>query len=60
MDVRYACRSLIRSPGLSALIVVTLALGVGATTTMFSAVWAVVFRPLPFPEQHRLVTVWWA
>jgi predicted permease len=58
MDFRYACRSLIRSPGLSALIVVTLALGVGATTTMFSAVWAVVFRPLPFPEQHRLVTVW--
>jgi putative ABC transport system permease protein len=58
MDFRYACRSLIRSPGLSALIVVTLALGVGATTTMFSAVWAVFFRPLPFPEPHRLVTVW--
>ena len=58
MDFRSACRSLIRNPGLSALIVATLALGVGATTTMFSAVWAVFFRPLPFPEPHRLVTVW--
>jgi putative ABC transport system permease protein len=58
MDFRYACRSLVRNPGLSALIIATLALGVGATTTMFSAVWAVFFRPLPFPEQHRLVTIW--
>jgi predicted permease len=60
MDLRYAWRSLSRSPGFSILIVATLALGIGATTTMFSAVWAVFFRPLPFPAQHRLVTLWQA
>jgi predicted permease len=60
MDVRYAWRSLSRSPGFSLLIIVTLALGIGATTTMFSAVWAVFFRPLPFPHQDRLVTIWQA
>jgi hypothetical protein len=50
MDLRYACRSLLRTPGVSLLIVATLALGIGATTTMFSAVWAVFLRPLPFPD----------
>ena len=58
MAFRYACRNLVRNPGLSALIVVTLTLGVAATTTMFSAVWAVFLRPLPFPEPERLVTIW--
>ena len=60
MDLRYAWRSLLRTPGFSLLIVATLALGIGATTTMFSAVWAVFLRPLPFPAQHRLVTIWQA
>ena len=58
MDLRYAWRSLLRTPGCSLLIVATLALGIGATTTMFSAVWAVLLRPLPFPDQQRLVTIW--
>jgi putative ABC transport system permease protein len=58
MDFRYAWRSLSRTPGFSALVILTLALGLGATTTMFSVVWAVFFRPLPLPEQDRIVTLW--
>ena len=58
MDLRYAWRSLSRTPGFSALVILTLALGIGATTTMFSVVWAVFLRPLPLPEQDRLVTLW--
>jgi predicted permease len=58
MDLRLAWRDLSRNLGLSTLIVLTLALGIGATTTMFAAIWAVVLRPLPLPAQDRLVTVW--
>jgi putative ABC transport system permease protein len=58
MGLRYAWRNLTRNPGFSALAVVTLAVGIGATTTMFSAVWAVILRPLPLPAQDRLVTIW--
>jgi putative ABC transport system permease protein len=58
MDVRYAWRSLLRAPGFSVLVIATFAIGIGATMTMFSAVWAVFLRPLPFPHQERLVTVW--
>ena len=47
MDLRYAWRSLLRTPGFSLLIVATLALGIGATTTMFSAVWAVSCARFP-------------
>jgi predicted permease len=58
MELQSAWRNLTRNAGFSALIVITLALGIGATTTMFSAVWAVLLRPLPLPAQDRLVTVW--
>jgi putative ABC transport system permease protein len=58
MDFRYAWRSLSRTPGFSALVILTLALGLGATTTMFGVVWAVFFRPLPLPAQDRIVTLW--
>jgi putative ABC transport system permease protein len=58
MDIRYAWRSLSRTPGFSALVILTLALGLGATTTMFSVVWAVFLRPLPYPAQDRIVTLW--
>jgi putative ABC transport system permease protein len=58
VDFRQAWRGLRRTPGFSALVIITLAVGIGATTTMFSAVWAVYLRPLPFPGQDRLVTVW--
>ena len=60
MDLQFAWRNLSRNLGFSALVILTLALGIGATTTMFSAIWAVLLRPLPLPAQDRLVTVWQA
>jgi predicted permease len=58
-DVGYALRSLLRTPGFTATVVVTLALGVGANSAIFSVVDAVLFRPLPFPEAGRVVNVAW-
>jgi predicted permease len=56
-DVRFAGRGLRRSPGFAAAAILTLALGIGATTTVFSVVYAIVFKPLPFPNADRLVRV---
>src|SRR5438046_9733573 len=58
MDLRVAMRAIVRSPGFAALIVATMALGIGVNTTMFGVIRAVFLRPLPFPEPDRLVTVW--
>jgi hypothetical protein len=54
-DTRYAVRLLIRKPGFAAVAILTLALGIGATTAIFTVVHAVLLRPLPFPEAGRLV-----
>jgi predicted permease len=56
-DVRYALRGLRRSPAYTAVVVVTLALGIGANTTIFSVIDGVLLRPLPFPESERLVRI---
>ena len=57
-DIRYGFRALVREPGFLAAAVLTLALGVGANTTIFSVINATVLKPLPFPDSDRLVLLW--
>lgn len=57
-DLRYGVRILVRNPGFTAVAVLTLALGIGANTAIYSVAHAVIFRPLPYPDSDRLVAIW--
>jgi putative ABC transport system permease protein len=58
MDVRFAWRGIRRAPGLTAVAVVTLALGIGANTAIFSVVRAMLIQPLPYRDANRLTFIW--
>ena len=58
IDLRLAWRSLWRSPSFTVVAVLTLALGIGANTTLFSVLRGVLLRPLPYPEADRLAVIW--
>jgi putative ABC transport system permease protein len=57
-DIRYGVRAFVQRPGFTAVAVLTLAIGIGATTTIFSVVDAVLLKPLPYPDADRLFVLW--
>ncbi|UCC72548.1 MAG: ABC transporter permease [Gemmatimonadota bacterium] len=57
-DLRVGFRVMRRSPGITGVAILTIALGIGATTAIFSLVNGILLRPLPYPDAHRLVTIW--
>ena len=57
-DLKYALRTLARAPGFTAIAIITLALGIGATTAIFSVVHGVLMKPLPYRDPGRLANIW--
>src|SRR5258705_1393234 len=57
-DIRYGIRGLVKRPGFTLVAVLTLALGIGANSVIFSAINALLLKPLAFPELDRVVAIW--
>src|SRR5213595_540559 len=57
-DLKFAFRQLLKNPGFTAVVILTLALGIGVNTAIFSVVNAVLLRPLPFRDPDRLAMLW--
>src|SRR5215470_9644945 len=58
LDLRYGARMLLKRPGFTLIAVITLALGIGATTAIFSVVYATLFEPMPYPKPDQMMMVW--
>lgn len=57
-DVRFATRSLLKNSGFLAVVILSLALGIAANSTIFSVLNAILYRPMHYPEPERLVVIW--
>src|ERR1700683_2075008 len=59
-DFRYAMRYLRKTPGFACTVILILAIGIGGTTAIFSVVYPILYKPLPYPNANRILMIWYA